>query len=413
MVHSLPDKFVHAKPVRNRNVATDTAPAQPPTDVLAAAQALAPLILAHRDEAEAIRHLPREVADALAASGLLQLYLPRAMGGPELSPLTVFAAIEALSRVDGSAGWCAMIACNISAFAGWLPTEVGRAFAGSPADFRGAGSVRPQGRAYPVGGGYRVRGSWDFTSGVHHAEWVMCTCVVMDGDRPVRSETGAPQIRTMWVPATQGRIADTWSVVGMRGTGSHDFVVEDVFVPETHCVWLAGPPSQPGPLYHPRLISSVVWTATAANALGIARGAIDAFVAMASQAGSTMSTTLLRDRALVQTRVAEAEAIVQAARAYVISAAGEALDVVSGGTGDPGPAIAQARLAITHGMHEAVRAVDLVFHAAGTNAVYTRNPLERCFRDVHVAVQHAAGLPGHYESAGKVLLGLRPTDSGW
>ena len=398
---------------QDSNVATHTPPAPPPIDVVAAARTLAPLILAHREEAEAIRHMPRAVADALAAAGLLQMYLPRSMGGPELSPMTVFHAIEELSRLDGSAGWCGMIACNISAFTGWLPTEVGRSFAGSPADFRGAGSVRPQGQAYPVDGGYRVRGAWDFTSGVHHARWVMCTCVVMDGDRPGRTETGAPRIRTMWVPTAQGRIADTWSVVGMRGTGSHDFVVEDVFVPDAHCVWLAGPPCQPGPLYHPRLISSVVWTATAANALGIARGAIDAFLAMAAEAGTTMSTALLRDRPLVQTRVAEAEAIVQAARAYLLSAIGKAWDVVSAGDTEPGPAIAQARLAITHAMHEAVRAVDLVFHAAGTNAVYTRNPLERSFRDVHVAVQHAAGLPGHYESAGKVLLGLRPADPGW
>ncbi|HUB10409.1 MAG TPA: acyl-CoA dehydrogenase family protein [Acetobacteraceae bacterium] len=392
---------------------TGATQAQPPSDIVAAAQALGPLIRAHRDEGEAIRHLPSPVADAFADAGLLQMYLPSSMGGPELPPLTVFQAIEALSQADGSAGWCAMIACNISAFLGWLPVEVGRGFAGCPANFRGAGSARPQGRAYPFDGGYRVRGAWNFASGVHHANWVMCTCAVMNGDRPLRTDAGVPLTRAMWVPAAQGRIADTWSVVGMRGTGSHDFVVEDAFVPEAHSSSSAAPPCEPGPLYHPRLIHSVLWTATAANALGIARGAIDAFAAMAAEASSTMSAARLRDRSLVQTRIAEAEAIVQAARAYVIDAVGKAWRAVSDGAPDLDAVVAQARLAIVHAMHEAVRAVDLVFHAAGTNAVYTRNPLERCFRDVHVAVQHAAGLPGHYEAAGKALLGLRPDDPGW
>ncbi|HUN41989.1 MAG TPA: acyl-CoA dehydrogenase family protein [Acetobacteraceae bacterium] len=391
----------------------DTVPTQPPVNVVAAARALAPLILAHREEAETLCHLPHPVADALAAAGLLQMYLPRSMGGPELPPLTVFHAIEELSRADGSVGWCAMIASNISGFMGWMPADIGHRFAGHPANFRGAGSVRPQGRAYPVDGGYRVRGTWDFSSGVHHATWVMCTSLLMDGDRPLRSETGATRTRTLWVPASQGRIADTWSVVGMRGTGSHDFVVEDVFVPAAHSFSLAAPPCEPGPLYHPRLFNSMLWSATAANALGIARAAIDAFAAIAGQASSTMSTTLLRDRPMVQTRIAEAEAILQAARAYVIDAVGTAYGAVCDCAEELDARLAQSRLAIVHAMHEAVRAVDLVFHAAGTNAVYTRNPLERCFRDVHVAVQHAAGLPGQYESAGKALLGLRPTDPGW
>ena len=398
---------------KGRNVPNETASSYTSSDVVAAARALAPLIAAHREEAEALRHLPRGVADALAAAGLLQMYLPRSMGGPELPPLTVFHAIEELSRADGSAGWCAMIASNIAGFVGWMPAGIGRAFAGQPADFRGAGSVRPQGRAYPVDGGYRVQGAWNFSSGVHHATWVMCTCVLMDGDRPRRSESGVSQTRTMWVPAPQGRIADTWSVVGMRGTGSHDFVVDDVFVPEAHSFSLTAAPCEPGPLYFPRLFNSVLWSATAANALGIARAAIDAFAAMAGQAGSTMSTALLRDRPMVQTRIAEAEAIVQAARAYAIDAVGTAWRAVCDGAAELDGPIAQSRLSIVHAMHEAVRAVDLVFHAAGTNAVYTRNPLERCFRDVHVAVQHAAGLPGQYESAGKALLGVRPADPGW
>jgi alkylation response protein AidB-like acyl-CoA dehydrogenase len=140
---------------------------------------------------------------------------------------------------------------------------------------------------------------------------------------------------------------------------------------------------------------------------------MDTFIELAAQARSTSSPTVLRDRPLVQTQVAEAEAIIGAARAYVFEAVGSAWEAVCAGAPDPGLAIAQARLAITHGMHEAVRAVDHLFHAAGTNAVYRKHRLERYFRDIHAAVQHAAGLASHVEGAGKVLLGLRPSDIGW
>jgi indole-3-acetate monooxygenase len=126
-----------------------------------------------------------------------------------------------------------------------------------------------------------------------------------------------------------------------------------------------------------------------------------------------MSASLLRDRSMVQTRIAEAEAIVNAARAYVFDAVGRLWNTLSAGTTPSDQEITQGRLALVHAMHEAVRAVDKVFHAAGTNAIYTSLPLERAFRDIHVAVQHAAGLPGYFESAGKMLLGLRPADPGW
>jgi alkylation response protein AidB-like acyl-CoA dehydrogenase len=217
----------------------------------------------------------------------------------------------------------------------------------------------------------------------------------------------------MLIPADAATIEDTWSVVGMCGTGSHDFIVDEVFVPTPHSFSLTEPPQARGPLYHPRLLFVGLWTATVANSLGLARGAIDAFIALATQARSTSSLTLLRDRVLVQTQVAEAEAILSAARAYVLDTVGAAWEAVCAGVPDPSREIAQARLAITHGMHEAVRAVDRVFHAAGTNAIYRKYGLERYFRDIHAAVQHAAGRPAHFESAGKVFLGLRPHDIGW
>jgi len=378
-----------------------------------AAIKLAPHIRAAREELETTRRVPPALVQTIAEAGLFRPYLPRAMGGPELPPLTVFRVIEEISKVDGSVGWCTMIASGVSLLSGWLRPDVGRALFGQPPDVRIAGSLRPEGQASPVDGGYRIQGRWDFASGITHANWLLCTCTIMDGDTPRQTSAGVPVTRSMLIPADAATMVDTWSVVGMCGTGSHDFIVDDVFVPAAHSFSLTEAPQAPGPLYHPRLLFVVLWTGTVANSLGMARGAMDAFIALATEARSTMSPTLLRERALVQTQVAEAEAILSAARAYVLDAVSTAWEAVCAGVPDPSHAIAQARLAITHGMHEAVRVVDRLFHAAGTNAIYRKGGLERYFRDVHTAVQHAAGLPVHFESAGKVFLGLRPHDLGW
>jgi indole-3-acetate monooxygenase len=377
-------------------------------DVVATAASLAPLITAASEEGEARRCTPPRVVEALAAAGLLQMFLPRAIGGRELPPLVAFRAIEEVSKADGSVGWCTMIATVLSLFTGWLDADIARAMVGTPADLRAAGSLRPQGEAREANGGYRVSGRWNFASGVTYADWLYCTCRVMDGSAPRMTAAGIPLTRAAWIPASVARVDDTWSVVGLRGTGSHDFIVDDVFVDERHMSSFADPPVERGRLYNPRTFFVTLWVVTAANALGIARGAIDTFIDLAGRS-STSSPLPLRDRPAVQSRVAEAEAILSAARAFVLDTAGTVWD----GGADPSLAIAKARLAITHGMHEAVRAVDLVFHAAGTNAIYSSNPLERHFRDIHVVVQHNAAFAVHYESAGKVLLGLRPNDPGW
>jgi indole-3-acetate monooxygenase len=381
--------------------------------VVIAARNLVPKVRAAHEECEALRRVPTHVAQALAEAGLLQMYLPRAMGGQEVPPLAVFAAIEEISRADGSIGWCTMIANAVCNSTGWLATDVGRAMAGSPADMRLAGSIRPQGRARPVDGGYRIDGHWDFASGINHARWLMCPCVLWDGAKPILSPAGTPKVRSFVVPASSATIHDTWHVMGLRGTGSHDFTVKDVFVPESHSLSHAEPAQQKSPLYDGRMYLSWVWAATVAHSLGVARSALDDFAQLASAKATTTSTTLLRDRPLVQARFAEAEAILSAARAYVLTAVGDLWARALRRDTDIDAAIVHARLAITHGMHEAARCVDLVFHAAGTNAVYEKNPLERHFRNIHVAVQHGAGLPVHMEAAGKALLGLRPTDVGW
>ncbi len=374
-------------------------------DILAAAIRLAPAARAARDEAEQLRQTPPALAAEMTKAGIYQMYLPRSMGGPETPPMTAFRVVEELSKVDGSIGWCAMIATALSMNCARLPPEVGRELAGTPADYRGAGSARPGGRVWAVPGGFRVTGRWNFASGIQNARWLYATCVVADSDPSA--------LRAMWVPRDQVTIVDTWSVMGMRGTGSQDFTVDDVFVPERFSALSDTPPMETGPLYNQRAWFVHIWTPSAANALGIARGAIDSLAEIAATEASTLSSSLLRDRPTVQARIGEADAIVNAARAYVFDAVGRLWEALCAGETPSDQQIAQARLALVHAMHESVRAVDKVFHAAGTNAIYTRLPLERAFRDVHVAVQHGAALPGYFESAGKVLLGLRPNEPGW
>jgi indole-3-acetate monooxygenase len=351
-------------------------------EIIAAARNLRPLIVAAREEGERLRRVPPHIVDALAGAGLLQMYLPRSMGGPEVPYLTAFQAVEELSQADGSIGWCTTIATNVSLVMGWLPVEVGREFCGHSANFRAAGSIRPQGRAHVVDGGYRVEGRWDFASGVDHANRLYCTCFVMEDGTPQQTAQGTPRIRAAWLSPHQATIEKTWDTVGMRGTGSHDFIVDNVFVPAEHTCFIGDPACEGGPLYDSRRIMVTLNVTTVANALGI------------------------------ESKLGEAEAILRSARASAIDSFGSLWSAVEAG-GDLTHPIMQARLAIVHGMRESARAVDRVFDAAGTNAIHKRNPIERYFRDIHVAIQHNAGFLSQYENAGKVLMGVRPTEIGW
>ncbi len=385
----------------------------PTPGILAAARRLVPAARAACVEAEQLRQTPPALAAEIGKAGIYQMYLPRSMGGPETPPLTAFQVVEALSIADGSIGWCAMIATALSMNVARLPVAVGRELAGTPADYRGSGSARSGGTAHAVPDGYRVNGRWNFASGIQNARWLYATATMVADGTALKTASGGPLLRAFWVPRDQVAIVDTWSVMGMRGTGSQDFTVDNIFVPDHRSCLSSDLPRETGPLYHPRAWYVHLWTPSAANALGIAQGAIDTLAEIAETEASTLSASLLRDRPAVQARIGEAEGIVGAARAFVFDAVGRLWDTLVAGDDPSDRQISQARLALVHAMHESVRAVDKVFHAAGTNAIYTSLPLERAFRDIHVAVQHGAALPVYFEAAGKTRLGLRPSEPGW
>lgn len=166
-------------------------------DFVATAAALAPKIREASKELDSARRLPASLAQELNKAGLLQLALPRSMGGPESDPLTNFYAVEELSKVDGSVGWCSMLSSSCSLFAGWLQADVARSMFGRPPDFRMAGSIRPEGEAHVVEGGYRLSGQWDYASGINHANWLICTCKIVDSNGPRLNADGTQETRTL------------------------------------------------------------------------------------------------------------------------------------------------------------------------------------------------------------------------
>jgi indole-3-acetate monooxygenase len=383
------------------------------SDIVAAARALRETIVALRAEAELAGRTPAPIVKSMAEAGLYQMYLPATVGGPQCPPPVALRAIEELSSADGAMGWCASLATVYTLLTPWLHPDVLRTMSGDPADLRVAGSIRPEGRARIVDGGYMLSGKFLFASGIDHARWLACLSVIMDGDRPVMNANKSPKTRVLWLAASHATVLDTWSSLGMCATASHDFLIDDVFVPEEFTSSTDDPAYIEDPLYTPRTILVFAWCGPAANALGIARGAIETLIELAGTEATSGSAALLRDRAPVQAKVGEASAIVASARAYFMSAVDDVWNAVVSGRSDIDREIAHTRLAVTHSIRESVRAVELLFPAAGTAAVFKRNGLEKCLRDIHVGAQHNAGAANHYESAGKVLLGLRPTDPGW
>ena len=386
-------------------------------DMVAAAKALRPQIIAARDELDRHRRLPSSLVAAMDDARLLRTYMPSSLGGPEADPITAFRIVEELAMADGSVGWCCFIAGSLSLFTGWLETPVAREMFGTPPTLRGAGSFRPLGTARITDGGYTVTGQWDFASGCLHANWLALNCFVADANGPRVNVggplDGLPVLRMMSVPIEDARVIDNWSVIGLHGTGSNDVAVTGLFVPENRTFALVDQPWDTSPLCTFRSAMAVTFTPLAGHTLGMARGAMDAFKELAGASATTMNMALLRDRPPVQETVGRAEAIISGARAYVLDAAGAMWDAVQSGKEDLGGEVLQTRLAVTHAVHESARAIDMLYHASGTNAVRSSNLLERYFRDVHAAMMHAGGLLANFEQGGRAVMGLPPGAPGW
>ena len=280
-----------------------------PEDLVSVAQSLVPEILANLDRIDDERQLTPELAARMAKHRLFSLYAPRELGGPELDPLTAFRVVEAISRADGSAGWCVFNGTAITAAASRLTRQAARELFGDPPDLLGSGSARPEGTATLADGGYIINGRWNYLSGIDHSTTLFLNCRLLNPDgSPHLNDDGSRATRIAVVPVASGTVIDNWTTMGMRGTASNDCEYRNVFVPSHHTYSRSDVAQYDSPLYHPPQNAILLsWTLAAGNALGMARGALDAFHELAVNAGTTNSPDLLRDRAYVQVAYGECD----------------------------------------------------------------------------------------------------------
>ena len=380
--------------------------------LLSAVHALEPLIRGHADEAERNRRLSPVVVTALAEAGIFRVYTPRALGGFEVEPLTFYRVVEAIAQLDGSTGWCVFIAGGNPLLGAYLADEAAEEVFGRDPHGITAGVVHPYGRAVVSDGGYRVSGHWPYASGCQHSTWIFCCCNVFDGDRMRLAENGEPEVRLFFIPIGQVHILDTWEVSGLAGTGSHDVVIEQVFVPAPYTCSF-GPGMRPRCTYYQSPVYRYVMYASfalpiSAVALGIAQGAMDACVELAQSKIPGGRATLLREQPMFQVRFAEAVALIRSARAWLHAVVQHTWGSVLTGGEVSFEARAELLLAAANATRSAASAVDILYTAAGASANYRRSPFQRALRDIHAATQHLGTSPQQFESAGRMLVGLQP-----
>ena len=376
---------------------------------LQAARSLADDIRAGAAETERGRRLAPELVAKMTEAGLFRLCVPRDLGGLEADPRTAIEVLEEVAKADGAAGWCLMVAITSSLVAGYLEDETAREIFGDPGAIA-SGVFAPRALARVVDGGYRVTGRWTFASGCQHATWLLGGAVIVEGNAPRLREGGVPEARMMLFRKDDVTIHDTWNVVGLAGTGSHDIEVTDVFVPAARSVsFFTDRLRRSGALYaFP--VFGLLALGVSAVALGIAQSASDAFLRLATEKTPFGGKRTLAARPAIQAQIAEIEAQIRSARAFLHAAIDRAYQATLAGE-IPVALRAEMRLAACHATTSAARAVDLAYTAAGGSSIYTSSPLQRCFRDVHVATQHVMVGPVIQELAGKVLAGIEADTS--
>jgi alkylation response protein AidB-like acyl-CoA dehydrogenase len=351
------------------------------------------------------RALPRALVDELCATGLMRAGAPAALGALEASPATTLSAAERIARGDASAGWCVSIAATSSLLSAYLPDDGAAEIFGDPRAVA-AGVWAPRGRAAVVDGGVRVSGRWSFCSGISHSQWLFAGCVLDDG----QAGADGPILRVVALPTAELEILDTWHTSGLRGTGSHDALADDLFVPDRRVLSLldAGPRIDTALYRFP--IFGFFALSIAAAALGNARGAIDDLCELAAGKTAQGSSRVLAERPATQAAVGAAEAALRAARAFYYEAIEEAWDAAQ----HDGPVEESLhlklrlglRLAATHAVRSAAEVARSMYDLGGGTAIYENSPLQRRFRDAHAATAHFQVNPAMWELTGRMLLGL-------
>ena len=311
---------------------------------------------------------------------------------------------ETLAIGDASCGWVAFIGATSGSVLARLPADAARAIFNDPLTLI-SGVFAPSGNAAITADGFTVNGHWQWGSGSQNAQWILGGCTISDNGELLRTSSGAPRNHMLVFDTSQVHFLDTWHVGGLRGTGSLDFEVRDAFVREDHAVGYLVHENPPRPLYQfPQF--ALLALGIAAVTLGIARGAIDELIAVATTKVRAGSSTALMNRPHAQMEIAKAEANLRAARAFYYEAIEAAWDQAQRGEPIPLEQRRDLRLATTHAVQASVLAVDAMYTLAGGTSVYDTSSLQRRFRDVHVATQHIMVAPSTLETVGRLLLGV-------
>jgi alkylation response protein AidB-like acyl-CoA dehydrogenase len=378
-------------------------------ECLARARALIPLLQAAAPRIDAGYELTRDVLDGMHEAGMFRLLLPRAFGGFELKPSDYVRCVEAIAIGDASAAWCMNQGSGCSMTAAYLAPEVSWEIWGDRRDVLAWGQG-PGAKAIRAEGGWRCTGTWSFASGSRHATWLgaMCPCFNADGS-PVLHPDGRPWDRTMLFRRERAKIDDVWQVVGLRGTGSDNYTINDLFVDDAHSVTResAAERREAGMLYRFQAMQLYA-SGFACVGLGTARAALEVFIALAKGKSQAWSSDRLRDNHAVQHIIGYADAALKAAKSGLLAVLDEVWDEV-GLTGD---LTVENRVAVrqasTFAIHMARDVVHQVYHEAGSTAIFDNQPFERRLRDMNSISQQLQGRRTHFETVGLYLLGGEP-----
>jgi indole-3-acetate monooxygenase len=359
--------------------------------VLTRAREIADLASGMADDIDSARRLPPQLVEALRDSGLLRAGAPVEVDALELPAGIALRCAEEVARGDASAGWCVSIGITSTLLVAYLPAQSRGELFG---DGRGlaAGVWAPQGTARRVAGGVVVSGRWAFCSGITHADVLFAGCVL--DEKPA----------VVALPTEQLQIMDTWHTLGLRGTGSHDTVAEEVFVPDERVLSIFDGPVIDRPLYRFPPFGFFAACITAA-AMGNARAAIEDFIDLAATKKGVAARRTLAERSTIQVAVATAESALEAARAGYYQAIETAWQASLDGPSVPLAARTRLRLAATHGARVSADVVRSMYDLAGGSAIYDGAPLQRRLRDAFTATAHFQVNEASRELPGRILLG--------
>ncbi len=372
-------------------------------DAVARARELARVARGEAEPIERERRLPDSLVDALRDAGLFDLWVPRELGGLDADLAAFIEVVKVLSEGEAATGWVVLIAAETNALSGWMPRETAEAIFGAAAAVRPIciGALQPAGTLRHSDGGYVADGQWPFGSGLPNADWIISRGSVLQADgTPELDDAGQPRTRAFVVPATEATLVDTWSVPGLLGTGSHDYTMRDVPVPEERTFDLGQPwPDGPRWTLPIRLHFQI---GHAAHAIGVARQAIEAFESIARRPAWGRRPSA--EQALAQRSRGEAEALIASAEAWLDALLAEIWQRAEAGEAHPAETWSNLTLAVAYTVRSCVQAGDLLFEAAGAQSLFRTNALERAWRDLRAAGQHLHAKELHYADGGRALL---------